>query len=649
MTATAGGAAEIAHSCSICDQLVVNLDDRVQSHILGRLGELKQRVGAEQCELLQQYASVTKAGPETSVELRLGRYRNRKDDVRAVIARQGWDEDDEEGSQEAQFFRVYAPANDPSLKALPIEPPGLDIGSERAFAKARQWLKACCNKHSTCDSSKGSPLPTRIIDVSDEKIRLVDTRAEGLKRDKYVTLSYCWGGPQPVTTTKATLEQHLRVLPASEFPQTIKDAIMVTRALKVKYVWIDAICIVQDDPEDKAVEISRMTDIYNLSYVTISASTASTCHDGFLQTRKLDKTPIRLRAEFSRNQKGSVLLVVDPASEEPIHTRGWTMQEHLLAPRLLMFGSLCMEFRCLSGQERDGGSILPFGVQQPGIPAMEGRVASVLYTAKYGGVPDARHKNVLKRNTFLYRTGLMSLALKMTGEKDELQGVVIEQWASIVEAYTQRALGVLDDRLNAISGIAKKMHRAELGEYLGGLFSYKLLLQLMWSRAEGQGQLPRPSQGYRAPSWSWASIDGQVAFGNRMWSSAEATARLLEFNVQPKSEMEKYTKYVSGLVRISGNATTLKLVIDPFTRELVAPQSHTDLSLILDAQEFQDVSSLDVYLLQILHDSGVIRGLVLQDYKDGTFRRIGYCDLPQYGDETAKLREGWFEKEFSIV
>ncbi|KAI0512607.1 heterokaryon incompatibility protein-domain-containing protein [Xylaria bambusicola] len=649
MTAITGSVAEIAHSCSICNQVVVNLDDRTQSHILGQLGELKQQAGAESCALLQQYISVTKAGPETNVELRLGRYRNRKDDMRAIVAREGWNDDDEEQSQQAQYYHVYTPPNDPSNKALPIQPPGLDIGSERAFEKARQWLKTCCNKHSTCPSPKRSPLPTRVIDVSAETLRLIDTRAEGLKHGMYVTLSYCWGGPQPVTTTKATLQQNLRMIPSDELPQTIKDAITVTRALKVKYIWIDAICIVQDDPEDKSLEISRMTDIYNRSYVTISAGTASTCRDGFLQTRQLEKTPIRLRAEFSRKKKGSVLLVIDPDRDEPIHKRGWTMQEHLLAPRLLMFGSLCMEFRCLSGNERDGGTVLPFDVQQHGMPVMEGRVASVLYSAKYGGVPDARRKNVLKLNTFLYRTGLMSLALRITGEQDQQQGILIEQWASIVEAYTQRSLGFLDDRLNAISGIAKKMHRAELGEYLGGIFSYALLPQLMWARAEGQLPLPRPSQGYRAPSWSWTSIDGQVNFKNHMWSTLEVTANLMEFHIQPKSGVEKYTKYISGLIRISGKATILKLMRSPEDSELVVPQSHTNISLILDALEFQNVSSLDVSLLQILNDSGVIRSLVLQGKDDGTFQRIGYCDMPQYGDQTAKLRADWFEKEFSIV
>lgn len=111
MTADAGSVAEIAHSCSICDHVVVNLTDRIQSHNLGLLGQLKQQAGTEQCELIREFLSVTKASPETDVELRLSRYRNRKNDVRAAIMRAGWDEDDEEQSQEVQYFHVYALAS----------------------------------------------------------------------------------------------------------------------------------------------------------------------------------------------------------------------------------------------------------------------------------------------------------------------------------------------------------------------------------------------------------------------------------------------------------------------------------------------------------------------------------------------------------
>ncbi|KAH8204778.1 hypothetical protein TruAng_001112 [Truncatella angustata] len=649
MTASECAAASIAHSCTLCSQLVVDLDQKTQRHVLGQLGELQRRPGADRCELLRQYVGNSKAGPETNVEFRVSRYRGRRDDLRAAVMRQGWDGDNDDDT-DVQTFRVYAAGGDAASSALPARPPGLDVGSERAFKVARRYLRKCSSSHLGCSFSGNAPLPTRVIDVSGDVPRLLEPRAAGLKLAKYVALSYCWGGPQPVETTKATLHRHLNALPMERLPQTIKDAIAVTRGLKVKYLWVDALCIIQDSLEDKAIEISRMTDIYNLSHVTISASTAATCQDGFLQQRKLEKQPIKLRAKFSHVRKGNVLLMVDSQGDEPIHKRGWTMQEHLLAPRLLSFGSLCLEYRCLSGRRRDGGTPLPWNQQQTGMPITEGGVASVLYTSKYGGMANLRSQKSFRRNTFLYRTGLMSLALKFTGEAQEDKSRVVAQWANIVEAYTGRGLGFLDDRLNAISGIARKFCRPELGEYLAGLISFELPSQLVWSRAASQTSLPRP-KAYRAPSWSWAAIDGQVSFNNVWWEAANVTAMLLDVQVTPASNVEKYTNYTSGSMKISGAATTLRLELDPGTEELSVPRSHQGLSLTLDTQEFQGISTLDVTLLQILRDSQLLRGLVLEDKSNGiTFRRIGYYELPEYGDEFATLREeGWVVREFCMV
>ncbi|KAF2996333.1 hypothetical protein E8E14_003560 [Neopestalotiopsis sp. 37M] len=643
-------AANIAHSCTICDQMVIDLDQNNQRHVLGRLDELLRQPGGENCELLRQYTAKSKAGPETAVELGVSRYRGRREDLRAYIMRQGFNDDD--GDTDSQGFRVYAAADDLASAAVPSRPPGIDIGLERAFKVARGWLSRCGKGHLGCSfhRSTGS-VPTRVIDISKDIPRLVESRTAGLGSSaKYVALSYCWGGPQPVETTKATLQQHLDALPVERLPQTIKDAITVTRGLKLKYLWIDALCIIQDSPDDKAIEITRMTEVYNCAYVTISASTAVTCRDGFLQQRILEQQPIQLRARFSRSKIGSVLLMVDPYTNEPIHTRGWTMQEHLLAPRLLSFGSLCMEYRCLSGRQRDGGTPLPWNEQQQGMPITEGGVASVLYTAKYGGMANMRSHKTFKRNTLLYRTGLMPLALKLTGEAQEGKSQIIAQWANIVEAYTARGLGFPDDRLNAISGIARKFHRPELGEFVAGLFSFELLSQLVWSRADSQDPLSRP-QTYRAPSWSWASIDGQVVFNNTWWKAENATAVLIGVEVTPTSDNEKYNKYRTGSLTISGATTTMKLDLNPQTNDLSVPASHKGISIKLNTSEFHGISTLNVILLQVLRDSQLLRGLVLVvDGDKDTFRRIGYCELPELGDETAALREeGWSIQELRIV
>lgn len=87
-------AANIAHSCTICGQMVIGLDQNNQRHVLGRLDELLRQPGGENCELLRQYTAKSKAGPETGVELGVSRYRGLSEDLRAHVLRQGFNDDE---------------------------------------------------------------------------------------------------------------------------------------------------------------------------------------------------------------------------------------------------------------------------------------------------------------------------------------------------------------------------------------------------------------------------------------------------------------------------------------------------------------------------------------------------------------------------
>jgi hypothetical protein len=89
---------------------------------------------------------------------------------------------------------------------------------------------------------------------------------------------------------KETLGAFRAGIPASELPKSLGNAIIATRKLGLRYLWIDSLCIVQDDKKDKAEEISEMPQIYQNAYVTISAASAANCHDGFLHVRKLAKS-----------------------------------------------------------------------------------------------------------------------------------------------------------------------------------------------------------------------------------------------------------------------------------------------------------------------------------------------------------------------
>lgn len=101
--------------------------------------------------------------------------------------------------------------------------------------------------------------------------------------EPYLALSYCWGGAQKYTTTKQRITSGDSHLDWSQIPHTIQDALIVTASLGYKYVWVDSLCIVQDDDiYKKAKQIGMMSNIYTNATVTILASKAKSSDEGFL-------------------------------------------------------------------------------------------------------------------------------------------------------------------------------------------------------------------------------------------------------------------------------------------------------------------------------------------------------------------------------
>jgi hypothetical protein len=139
---------------------------------------------------------------------------------------------------------------------------------------ARKFVAECILNHSHCSYQVGQ-LPTRVIrDGSANKEPHL--HISGGEYDKYVTLSDCWGGVNPFTTTIRTLRQRMQNIRSSELPKTFQDAVIITRSLGVAYLWIDSLCILQDDTEDWSKEAARMKDVYTNCYAMISADNSST-------------------------------------------------------------------------------------------------------------------------------------------------------------------------------------------------------------------------------------------------------------------------------------------------------------------------------------------------------------------------------------
>jgi hypothetical protein len=128
-----------------------------------------------------------------------------------------------------------------------------DPRSEVPVERIRGWEEEC-RAHKKCALSptrkvpnKWPELPTQILELlSDDlnRLRLVEGKD---KTGPYVALSYCWGVSQALTTTKLTLTQRKKEISLVDMPQTLQDALFITQQLGIPYIWIDALCIIQDD------------------------------------------------------------------------------------------------------------------------------------------------------------------------------------------------------------------------------------------------------------------------------------------------------------------------------------------------------------------------------------------------------------------
>jgi hypothetical protein len=218
----------------------------------------------------------------------------------------------------------------------------LSAATKQAFNAARGWLHECYehsikatpshvpSPHRYCTSIPRTFVPSRLLCVPDEDATTTCVIGTGgLGYVPWCSLSYCWGGPQRMQSTKANFPGDRRELRLSDLPRTILDALLVAKELNIPYIWIDSLCILQDDPDDMQKELIDMVNVYKHSIVTLLAATASSVSEGFLQPRDFGKDlktlPIRLRCQTDSGTEGHIVLyeLQDSERADPVDTRGW--------------------------------------------------------------------------------------------------------------------------------------------------------------------------------------------------------------------------------------------------------------------------------------------------------------------------------------
>jgi hypothetical protein len=341
----------------------------------------------------------------------------------------------------------------PNIPGLPtMGPTGTrdpDVRSPKCMEFMRECVRECGAGHPACLVPFDGFIPTRLLYVGGgaECLRVCETHA-WKNPTAWVALSHCWGGSKPLSLTRETYDAFTAHIDFHQLPETFKNAIAVTQTLNLPYLWIDSLCIIQGDKDDWAKEASRMAPVYSRAFVVVTTASSEKPEVPILGPREDDWLPKRF--QFTLVPGVSVPIIArkrhmlaapleqglyeppfSPSWAElkrlgPLYDRGWCFQEAHLATRNLQFTPGAIVFECKTHRRSED--------QLPPYP-------STLGAAKQSPA---------------------------------------EQWRMIVKAFTTRDLTYGSDKLPAIAGAATIMPQAGSSQYLAGMWSDSLHLDLLW-------------------------------------------------------------------------------------------------------------------------------------------------------------------------
>ncbi|KAK2597333.1 hypothetical protein QQS21_006029 [Conoideocrella luteorostrata] len=400
-------------------------------------------------------------------------------------------------------------------------------GTQANFDQMRLWLRECRDAHSKCrigidrQGLQATPkLPSRVIDVGtldSEEVRLFSNQL-GIT-GKYATLSHRWKANGLVALTMASFSTLTTGFSMTSIPKTFQDAITVTRQLGLQYLWIDTFCIVQDDPQDWAIESARMGDIYEHAEINIAATYEADEDCGFLSSGTQGQETIRLPCadcgqdgciSFTNQSDSSFYQNVIQAH---LNKRGWVFQERLLSRRTLHFASDQVYWEC--GQRivsEDGLQHKNYDDSPETDPQPRNENTHLMLTLKHYNLDDT--KIVLKKHFDFEHIGLSSSPSSSnqpstpTGQDEDDPWTHKVVWMEVLRSYTKCQLSFRKDKLLALRGLASKMSTLMGGwqRYAAGHF---ITLESLLFTVQAPGGRPIPAP---CSSWSCLSVEPTIDF-----------------------------------------------------------------------------------------------------------------------------------------
>ncbi|KAK4203200.1 heterokaryon incompatibility protein-domain-containing protein [Triangularia verruculosa] len=399
--------------------------------------------------------------------------------------------------------------------------------SSQTMNQIRDWLQTCSSTHLECNRPYlPYRLPRRLLDVwcsskpmprdfdrlsldISANVRIVSSDSLA-PETKYLTLSHRWGDPPSLILNSSTAPQlllsediSLHLLNCRE-AAAFRHAIHVTRGLGYRYLWIDALCIMQDDMAQKTTDIMWMDEVYTNSALNISASEANVEKGLVFERDPTSINPLRETVLVGNTDSQESLTLQISAIDKnllycnaPLYQRGWVYQERSLSPRIVHFTETQVLWEC---HHLEASEVLPLGYQA-------GDKASIRSELTLDAHP-----------------------------------LSMDRWLTNVEFYSATSLTYPNDRLLAISALAKKFcSRTQLdpADYLAGMWKGELPLSLLWEQTDTEQTATEiVTETNVAPSWSWASIVAPIECprSTSEWCVKEATAEVLDVEINRVSQ-----------------------------------------------------------------------------------------------------------------
>lgn len=399
-----------------------------------------------------------------------------------------------------------------TLRYAPLQTASLE--SKQSFTTIHSWIKACetHHPHEQCARQADAPLPRRLIYIDphivsgDQEPVLSLQEPPAGTLGKYVALSHCWGTESFLRTTHANFSQLCTGIDYSSLPPTFRDAVRCAQGLGISYLWIDSLCILQDNLLDWEAESAKMTSIYHDAYLVIAAGSSTSAHGGLLYERP---DMIRGRPLESREGSGMFDLLVQqevphahrlfPSAmvRSPINTRAWCMQERILARRSVSFFKEEIIWECHSCLDCECGKVKSSN-RASDTANLDSYDMTTFWLGSQNELFGDSFTITYKRKPYSFFPSLES---------------ILNEWRHLtVPAYTKKMLSKPKDRLPAAAGIASLIASRYDQEYLAGIWRADLKCGLMWSVPPSKEVISPAPGDYIAPSFSWASVNKEVRY-----------------------------------------------------------------------------------------------------------------------------------------